>query len=74
MQSTRNGNINFRKMDITFNLDPKFSVPQTEVLELKQLLTIDGHEVMLSEVELSPLVISARFIYEPEKILILNPE
>lgn len=56
-----------KKMDITFNLDPKFSVPQTEVLELKQLLTIDGHEVMLSEVELSPLVIRARFIYEPEK-------
>jgi len=56
-----------KKMDITFNLDPKFSVPQTEVLELKQLLTIEGHEVMLSEVELSPLVTRARFIYEPEK-------
>lgn len=56
-----------KKMDITFNLDPKFSVPQTEVLELNKLFTVGGYKVMLSEVEISPLVTRARFIYEPEK-------
>lgn len=56
-----------KKMNVTFNLDPKFSIPQTEVLELNKLFTVGGYEVMLSEVELSPLVTRARFIYEPEK-------
>lgn len=56
-----------KKMNVTFNLDPKFSVPQTEVLELNKLFTVGGFEVMLSEVEISPLVTRARFIYEPEK-------
>ncbi|MET3940520.1 hypothetical protein ABIC22_003332 [Paenibacillus sp. PvP094] len=56
-----------KKMNVTFNLDPKFSIPQTEVLELNKLFTVGGYEVMLSEVELSPLVTRVRFIYEPGK-------
>ncbi|MGF9698604.1 DUF4179 domain-containing protein [Paenibacillus sp. MABNR03] len=56
-----------KKMNITFNLDSKFSVPHTEVLELNKLFTVGGYEVLLSEVVLSPLVTRARFIYEPEK-------
>ncbi|WP_153979567.1 DUF4179 domain-containing protein [Paenibacillus xylanilyticus] len=55
------------RLKMTLDLDPKFSVPQTEVLELNKLFTVGGYEVMLSEVEISPLVTRARFIYEPEK-------
>jgi hypothetical protein len=54
-------------MKISFDLDPKFSVPKTEIIKLNQLFTIDGHEVMLSQVEMSPLVIQAKLVYEPNK-------
>ncbi|MFS0871873.1 hypothetical protein [Paenibacillus xylanilyticus] len=57
------------RLKMTLDLDPKFSVPKTEVLELNKLFTVGGYEVMLSEVEISPLVTRVRFIYEPsEKI------
>jgi hypothetical protein len=54
-------------MEVSFDLDPKFSLAKTEKIKPNQLFTIGGYEVMLSEVEISPLVIRARFIYEPNQ-------
>ncbi|SEK77431.1 DUF4179 domain-containing protein [Paenibacillus sp. OK003] len=56
-----------KPMEVSFDLDPKFSVPKTEKIKLNQLFTIGGHEVMLSEAEVSPLVTRVRFIYEPNQ-------
>ncbi|QOS80490.1 DUF4179 domain-containing protein [Paenibacillus sp. JNUCC31] len=54
-----------KPMEVSFDLDPKFSVSKTEKIKLNQLFTIGGHKVMLSEAEVSPLVTRVRFIYEP---------
>jgi len=56
-----------KPMEVSFDLDPKFSVPKTEKIKLNQLFTIGGHEVMLSEAVVSPLVTRVRFIYEPNQ-------
>jgi hypothetical protein len=56
-----------KKMNVSFKLDPKFSLAKTQKIKLNQLFTIGGYEVMLSEVEISPLVTRARFIYEPNQ-------
>jgi len=56
-----------KKMNVSFKLDPKFSLAKTEKIKLNQLFTIGGHEVMLSEAEVSPLVTRVRFIYEPNQ-------
>ncbi|PQP85115.1 hypothetical protein C0Q44_11685 [Paenibacillus sp. PCH8] len=56
-----------KKMNLSFALDPKFSIPKTEIIKVNRTFTVGGHEVMLSEVELSPLVTRVRFVYEPEQ-------
>ncbi|WP_458123588.1 DUF4179 domain-containing protein [Paenibacillus sp. Z3-2] len=56
-----------KKMNIAFALDPKFSIPKTEIINVNRTFTVGGHEVMLSEVEISPLVTRVRFVYEPEQ-------
>ncbi|MEC0108585.1 DUF4179 domain-containing protein [Paenibacillus taichungensis] len=56
-----------KPMEVSFDLDPKFSVPKTEKIKLNQLFTIGGHEVLLSEAEVSPLMTRVRFIYEPNQ-------
>ncbi|MFC9709369.1 DUF4179 domain-containing protein [Paenibacillus sp. NPDC056933] len=56
-----------KPMEVSFDLDPKFSVSKAEKIKLNQLFTIGGHEVLLSEAEISPLVTRARFIYEPNQ-------
>ncbi|WP_338588143.1 DUF4179 domain-containing protein [Paenibacillus sp. Y5S-9] len=56
-----------KKMNLSFALDPKFSIPKTEIINVNRTFTVGGHEVMLSEVELSPLVTRVRFVYEPEQ-------
>lgn len=54
-------------MNLSFALDPKFSIPKTEILNVNRTFTVGGYEVMLSEVELSPLVTRVRFVFEPEQ-------
>lgn len=56
-----------KKMNLSFALDPKFSIPKTEILNVNRTFTVGGYEVMLSEVELSPLVTRVRFVFEPEQ-------
>jgi hypothetical protein len=56
-----------KPMEVSFDLDPKFSVSKTEKIKLNQLFTIGGHEVLLSEAEVSPLLTRVRFIYEPNQ-------
>jgi len=56
-----------KKLNLSFALDPKFSIPKTEIINVNRTFTVGGHEVMLSEVELSPLVTQVRFVFEPEQ-------
>lgn len=56
-----------KKMNLSFALDPKFSIPKTEIINLNRTFSIGGHEVMLAEVEFSPLVTRVRFVFEPEQ-------
>ncbi|WP_440111519.1 DUF4179 domain-containing protein [Paenibacillus sp. QZ-Y1] len=58
-----------KKMDISFDLDPKFSVPKTEMINVNRSFTIGGYKVLLSQVELSPLVTRVKLVYEPDKQL-----
>lgn len=56
-----------KKMNLSFVLDPKFSIPKTEIMNVNRTFTIGGYEVMLSEVEVSPLVTRVRLVYEPDQ-------
>ncbi|PRA05700.1 MULTISPECIES: DUF4179 domain-containing protein [unclassified Paenibacillus] len=56
-----------KKMNLSFALDPKFSIPKTEIINVNRTFTVGGYEVMLSEVELSPLVTRVRLVYEPDQ-------
>ncbi|WP_145323588.1 DUF4179 domain-containing protein [Paenibacillus xylanexedens] len=56
-----------KKMNLSFALDPKFSIPKTEIINVNRTFTVGGHEVTLSEVELSPLVTRVRIVFEPEQ-------
>ncbi|CAM4403475.1 DUF4179 domain-containing protein [Paenibacillus xylanexedens] len=56
-----------KKMNLSFALNPKFSIPKTEIINVNCTFTVGGYEVMLSEVELSPLVTRVRFVFEPEQ-------
>ncbi|MET1175759.1 DUF4179 domain-containing protein [Paenibacillus amylolyticus] len=56
-----------KKMNLSFALDPKFSIPKTEIINVNRTFTVGGYEVMLSEVEVSPLVTRVRLVYEPDQ-------
>ncbi len=49
------------RLKISFTLDPKFKKTVTRILYPGKTVILDGHEVLLSKLELSPLMISARF-------------
>jgi hypothetical protein len=49
------------RLKISFTLDPKFKQTVTRILYPDKTIILDGHEVLLSKLELSPLMISARF-------------
>lgn len=56
-----------KKMNISFPLDPKFSIPKTEVINVNRTFTLGGYEVLLSEVEVSPLVTRVKFVHAPDQ-------
>lgn len=56
-----------KKMNLSFALDPKFSIPKTEVINVNRTFTLGGYEVLLSEVEMSPLVTRVKFVHAPDQ-------
>ncbi|MFL0375880.1 DUF4179 domain-containing protein [Paenibacillus amylolyticus] len=56
-----------KKMNVSFPLDPKFSIPKTEVINVNRTFTLGGYEVLLSEVEVSPLVTRVKFVHAPNQ-------
>ncbi|MDQ0661024.1 DUF4179 domain-containing protein [Paenibacillus sp. W2I17] len=56
-----------KKMNVSFPLDPKFSIPKTEVINVNRTFTLGGYEVFLSEVEVSPLVTRVKFVHAPDQ-------
>ncbi|WP_413407691.1 DUF4179 domain-containing protein [Paenibacillus amylolyticus] len=56
-----------QKMNVSFALDPKFSIPKTEVINVNRTFTLGGYEVFLSEVEVSPLVTRVKFVHAPDQ-------
>lgn len=54
-------------MNVSFPLDPKFSIPKTEVINVNRTFTLGGYEVFLSEVEVSPLVTRVKFVRAPDQ-------
>lgn len=56
-----------QKMNLSFPLDPKFSIPKTEVINVNRTFTLGGYEVLLSEVEMSPLVTRVKFVHAPDQ-------
>ncbi|MBT2764284.1 DUF4179 domain-containing protein [Paenibacillus sp. ISL-20] len=55
------------KMKIKFNLDPKFASIKTETYNPNQTFMLGDHQIVLSEVEISPLMTRVRFAYDPGK-------
>ncbi|KAA8748177.1 DUF4179 domain-containing protein [Paenibacillus sp. UASWS1643] len=56
-----------KKMNVSFPLDPKFAIPKTEVINVNRTFTLGGYEVLLSEVEVSPLVTRVKFVHAPNQ-------
>ncbi|MGN7414054.1 DUF4179 domain-containing protein [Paenibacillus sp. SAF-068] len=56
-----------KKMNVSFPLDPKFSIPKTEIIKVNRTFTLGGYEVLLSEVEVSPLVTRVKFAHAPDQ-------
>lgn len=56
-----------KKMNLSFPLDPKFSIPKTEIINVNRTFALGGYEVMLSEVEVSPLLTRVRLVYAPDQ-------
>lgn len=54
-------------MNVSFPLDPKFSIPKTEIINVNRTFVLGGYEVLLSEVEVSPLVTRVRFVHAPDQ-------
>lgn len=54
-------------MNLSFALDPKFSIPKTEIINVNRTFTVGGYEVLLSEVEMSPLVTRVKFVHAPDQ-------
>ncbi|KOR89562.1 DUF4179 domain-containing protein [Paenibacillus solani] len=55
------------RMKIEFDLDSKFSSIKTETYKPDQIIMLGGHQVLLSKVEISPLMTKASFVFDPGK-------
>ncbi|MBB3125569.1 hypothetical protein FHS19_000223 [Paenibacillus rhizosphaerae] len=53
------------RMKIYVDLEPKFEKTQTVVMQPDRSISIDGHKVVLSKVEISPLMTLATFTVDP---------
>jgi hypothetical protein len=59
--------INYSKhLKVNFTIDPKFWEQKTETVVLNYPFTIDGNQVTISEVELSPLIIIVKYTFPEE--------
>lgn len=54
------------RLKVNFTIDPKFWEQKTETVVLNQSFEIDGYEVKLAEVEISPLRIVAKYALNEE--------
>lgn len=54
------------RLKVSFTIDSKFWEQKTETIVLNQPFMIDGHEVKLAEVELSPLSIAVKYSISEE--------
>lgn len=54
------------RLKVSFTIDSKFWEEKTETIVLNQPFMIDGHEVKLAEVELSPLSIAVKYSLSEE--------
>lgn len=55
------------RMRIEFDLDSKFSSMKTETYKPDQIIMLGDHQVLLSRVEISPLMTKATFVFDPGK-------
>ncbi|MGG3279198.1 DUF4179 domain-containing protein [Paenibacillus solani] len=55
------------RMRIEFDLDSKFSSMKTETYKPDEVIMLGGHQVLLSRVEISPLMTKATFVFDPGK-------
>ncbi|WP_422661100.1 DUF4179 domain-containing protein [Paenibacillus sp. EC2-1] len=55
------------RIKVEFDLDPKFSLTKTEIYKPDQSFMLGDHQVLLSKVEVSPLMTRATFVYNPGK-------
>ncbi|MCT1399077.1 DUF4179 domain-containing protein [Paenibacillus sp. p3-SID867] len=55
------------RMKIKFDLEPKFASIKTEKYQPNQTFMLGDHQIVLSEVEISPLMTRVRFAYDPGK-------
>jgi hypothetical protein len=58
-----------KKMNVVVALDPKFSIPKTEIIPVNQTYKFGEYEVLISDVEISPLVTQVRVDYDPKQKL-----
>ncbi|MGO4528630.1 DUF4179 domain-containing protein [Paenibacillus sp. 2TAF8] len=58
-----------KKMNVVVALDPKFSIPKTETIPVNRTFKFGEYEVLISDVEISPLVTHVRLDYDPKQKL-----
>ncbi|WP_308722879.1 DUF4179 domain-containing protein [Paenibacillus polysaccharolyticus] len=58
-----------KKMNVMVALDPKFSIPKTEIIPVNKTFKFGEYEVLISDVEISPLVTQVRVDYDPKQKL-----
>lgn len=58
-----------KKMNVIVALDPKFSIPKTEIIPVNQMFKFGEYEVLIADVEISPLVTQVRLDYDPKQQL-----
>ncbi|MBY0205832.1 DUF4179 domain-containing protein [Paenibacillus cucumis (ex Kampfer et al. 2016)] len=58
-----------KKMNVMVALDPKFSIPKTEIIPVNKTFKFGEYDVLISDVEISPLVTQVRVDYDPKQKL-----
>ncbi|MGQ8872672.1 DUF4179 domain-containing protein [Paenibacillus sp. TSA_86.1] len=58
-----------KKMNVVVALDPKFSIPKTEIIPVNQTFKFGEYEVLIADMEISPLVTQVRVDYNPKQKL-----
>ncbi|WP_339831914.1 DUF4179 domain-containing protein [Paenibacillus sp. FSL R7-0272] len=58
-----------KKMNVMVALDPKFSIPKTEIIPVNKTFKFGEYDVLISNVEISPLVTRVHFEYDPKQKL-----